>query len=230
MFSLSLCFGPMPPPVRNFVATLGRGESRVKQMIMGAGKTTVVAPLLALMLADGESLVLSVVPKALLEMSRKQMRETFSTIMAKRIYTMSFDRGTSITPTFNRSLSNARKNRGVVVATPTTLKSIQLVYVETLQRLDDAKRNGPKDRAAKLGAEVTELKAVLETFRGSVLLLDEVDMVLHPLKSELNFPIGTSLRRCLQVKAILLCYTARDSFTTMVWSSHWKTCICFKND
>lgn len=38
--------------------------------IMGAGKTTVIAPLLALMLGDGESLVLSVVPKALLDMSR----------------------------------------------------------------------------------------------------------------------------------------------------------------
>ena len=69
--------------VRNFVATLGAGGSKVKQMIMGAGKTTVVAPLLALMLADGDSLVLSVVPKALLEMSRKQMRETFATIMTK---------------------------------------------------------------------------------------------------------------------------------------------------
>jgi hypothetical protein len=39
-------------------------------MIMGAGKTSVVAPLLALIVADGKSLVLSVVPKALVEMSR----------------------------------------------------------------------------------------------------------------------------------------------------------------
>ncbi len=39
-------------------------------------KTKVVAPLMVLMLADGKSLVLSVVPKALLEMSRTQMRET----------------------------------------------------------------------------------------------------------------------------------------------------------
>jgi hypothetical protein len=52
--------------VRKFVAA----TAVVKQMIMGAGKTTVIAPLLALMLGDGESLVLSVVPKALLEMSR----------------------------------------------------------------------------------------------------------------------------------------------------------------
>jgi hypothetical protein len=144
---------------------------------MGAGKTTVVAPLLALMLADGDSLVLSVVPKALLEMSRKQMRETFSTIMSKRIYTLTFDRGTVVTPATNRSLTNAKKNRGVVVATPTTLKSVQLVYVETMQRLDEARRTGPKDRASALADQLKELKAVLQTFRESVLLLDEVDMV-----------------------------------------------------
>ncbi len=40
---------------------------------------------MALMLADGSSLVMSVVPKALLEMSRTQMRETFSNIMTKRV-------------------------------------------------------------------------------------------------------------------------------------------------
>jgi thiol-disulfide isomerase/thioredoxin len=176
--------------VRNFVKTLQGGGSKVKQMIMGAGKTTVVAPLLALMLADGDSLVLSVVPKALLEMSRKQMRETFSTIMSKRIYTLNFDRGTVITPATHRGLENAKKNRGVVVATPTTLKSIQLVYVETIQRLDAARKSGPKDTVLSLSAQLIELKNVLQTFRESVLLLDEVDMVLHPLKSELNFPIG----------------------------------------
>lgn len=52
------------------------------------------------------------------------------------------------------------------------------------------KRVGPKDRVATLTAKLTELRAVLKTFREGVLLLDEVDMVLHPLKSELNFPIG----------------------------------------
>ena len=38
----------------------GRGESRVQQMIMGAGKTMVVSPLLALILADGATLVTQV--------------------------------------------------------------------------------------------------------------------------------------------------------------------------
>ena len=39
--------------VRSFVAAASAGESRVQQMIMGAGKTTVIGPLLTLLLADG---------------------------------------------------------------------------------------------------------------------------------------------------------------------------------
>ena len=45
--------------------------SIVHQMIMGSGKTTVVAPLLALLLGDGMNLVVEVVPKALLEFTRR---------------------------------------------------------------------------------------------------------------------------------------------------------------
>lgn len=56
------------------------------------------------------------------------------------------------------------------------------MYVETIQRLDEARKSGPKDTVIALAAQLLELKNVLQTFRESVLLLDEVDMVLHPLK------------------------------------------------
>lgn len=68
----------------------------VKQMIMGAGKTTVVGPLLALMLGDGKSLVAQVVPPALLEFSRSIMRSTFSSIMHKRVYTLHCERASKV--------------------------------------------------------------------------------------------------------------------------------------
>ena len=55
-------------------------------MIMGAGKTTVIAPLLVLMLADGVSLVTQVVPSALLEQTLGIMRAAFSSIIVKRVY------------------------------------------------------------------------------------------------------------------------------------------------
>ena len=55
-------------------ASAAAGESRVQQMIMGAGKTTVVGPLLTLILADGVNLVTHVMPSPLLEQSRNVLR------------------------------------------------------------------------------------------------------------------------------------------------------------
>ena len=189
--------------VLDFVEQVRQGKSKVKQMIMGAGKTTVVAPLLALILADSRSLVLSVVPKALLEMSRTQMRETFANIITKRISTFNFDRSTVPHEGMRLNLENAVRNRGVVVATPTSIKSIMLVYVETLRNLDECWRQnvakGTKSAASRpfnrerievLSKQAKELQGILRLFRQGVMLLDEVDLILHPLKSELNFPLG----------------------------------------
>ena len=38
--------------------------------------------------------------------------------------------------------------------------------------------------------QLDTLQAVIGTFRRGALLLDEVDLILHPLKSELNWPLG----------------------------------------
>lgn len=48
--------------VEKFVGTLTEGKSLVSQLIMGAGKTTTIAPLLALLIADGSQLVMQVAP------------------------------------------------------------------------------------------------------------------------------------------------------------------------
>ena len=59
--------------VTDFLKSHDQGESAVHQMIMGAGKTTVIGPLLALILADGKRLVTQVCPGPLLEMTRGEM-------------------------------------------------------------------------------------------------------------------------------------------------------------
>jgi hypothetical protein len=53
-------------------------------MIMGAGKTSVICPLLTLMLANGKSLITQVVLESLLYQSRDIMRSVFSRIIRKR--------------------------------------------------------------------------------------------------------------------------------------------------
>ena len=98
--------------VNKFMSSLNSNRSMCHQMIMGAGKTTVVAPLLALMLADGKSLVTQVVPHALLEFSRGVMREKFSAVVRKPVFTFQFDRGTQITRDLFMKLVKGMKGTG----------------------------------------------------------------------------------------------------------------------
>jgi len=219
--------------VTEFVESALRGESRVHQMIMGAGKTTVIGPLLALMLADGNSLVTQMVPTALLEMSIGVMRECFSGIITKRVLSLRFQRTsadniTEIHRLYNH-LDRARKERAIVCTTPEVIKSLMLKYVEFLVALHlaahpeqedqapernarrsdglarmkglyDAYKGGSNDRSKEVWKEMMKrastadaLGKVMRLFgpeEKGVLMLDEVDLILHPLRSELNFPIG----------------------------------------
>jgi hypothetical protein len=73
--------------VNSLTASAAQGTSCVQQMIMGAGKTTVISALLVLMLADEESSVFLAVPPSLLAQSRDIMRLRFSTTAAlRRVY------------------------------------------------------------------------------------------------------------------------------------------------
>jgi hypothetical protein len=173
--------------VRDYISDLRQGKSSVKQMIMGAGKTTVVCPLLTLMLSDGESLVVQVVPPALLEFSRSIMRSTFSSIMHKRIFTLQFDRSTDVSSNIFTKLLQSRSTRGVVITTPTTVKSMMLKFLETMEIL---RNTNEKLRNQNIHRDCQELGRVLNLFQESILIMDEVDLILHPMKSELNFPIG----------------------------------------
>ena len=89
---------PQVQLVERFVATLAGGASLVAQLIMGAGKTTTIAPLLALILADGAQLVMQVVPPALLTFSRSVLRERFSSFVSKPVYTFHFERALDVSP------------------------------------------------------------------------------------------------------------------------------------
>ena len=203
--------------VNKFMDALRKGHSMCHQMIMGAGKTTVVTPLLALMLADGKSLVTQVVPHALLEFSRGVMREKFAAVVRKPVFTFSFNRGTPITRDLYLKLCKARDSKAVICATPTSVKSFMLKFVEMMKVLEerkfgrarrDARNNGIfggfsmssiarrfRDQVELVENEIQPSEVyycveIMKVFRSGALLLDEVDLILHPLKSELNWPIG----------------------------------------
>ena len=250
--------------VNDFVSAAAKDGSgaMVQQMIMGAGKTTVIGPLLALILADGNQLVMQVVPTPLLEMSRNVMRSRFTAIVPKRVYTFTYDRSepdnASLVNDLWKKLDAARRRRAVVCTTPDAVKSLMLKYVEQLHSLempqyllnsgraasselstvdllemrevldeenggassssssDDSVLESIADGSAysKLTEEIggamrnqrksqqllaklhlrsdasDALVKIMDLWGEGVLMMDEVDVLLHPLKSELNYPIG----------------------------------------
>ena len=152
-----------------------------------------------------------VVPHALLDFSRGVMREKFAAVVRKPVFTFSFSRGTPITRDLYMKLCKARDSKAIICATPTSVKSFMLKFVEMMRHLERSKTGSKAppqsnmflSRIAQRFREqsvVTELSVnpedvyycteILKLFKEGVLLLDEVDLILHPLKSELNWPIG----------------------------------------
>lgn len=101
---------------------------------MGSGKTTVVAPLLSLFLADGQTLVFLAVPPPLLEFTRATLRERFaSPILRKPVRTFHCDRFAPCDSTMHARMRRAVVQRSVVVTTPSAIKALMLKFVELLQ-------------------------------------------------------------------------------------------------
>ena len=208
--------------VHDLLAKVEGGVSVCHQMIMGAGKTTVVGPLLAMLLANANTLIFEVVPNALLDFSAGVLRERFSAAIRKPIFTFSFDRYSKVTPQLLSKLRTARNLRAVVVSTPSSVKAFMLKFMEMCHNLNRQKgleqetnavmesyekysiRNllgmGDRKTASSGMMQIEEVREargtailceqIFEIMRTSVEIMDEVDVILHPLKSELNWPLG----------------------------------------
>jgi Ca2+-binding EF-hand superfamily protein len=205
--------------VRQFAAKFRAGESLCHQMIMGAGKTTVVSPLLSLMLGDTETLFMCVVPPSLLSFAHSVFRSSFASVVQKPVYTFAFERAAEATPQLVTRMQRARASNAVVVSTPTSIKSFMLKFIEletvVCDIMDSKKQELARSAAAPLLGSLMRIikrapaetradamkeglyqqlqacRSILSMFRDGCCMLDEVDWILHPLKSELNWPLGT---------------------------------------
>jgi hypothetical protein len=206
--------------VTKLLAEMEAGHSVCHQMIMGAGKTTVVGPLLAMLLANSSTLMIEVVPPALLDFSVGVLREKFSAAVRKPVFTFTFDRYTKVTPQLLSKLKTARNLRAIVVSSPSSVKSFMLKFIEICHNLS-RQNNLVLEKKEKKSVAKFSLRALLgfqddrvssgemsaedivlareqviicdkmlEIFKSSIEIMDEVDVILHPLKSELNWPLG----------------------------------------
>jgi len=176
-----------------------KNEPRVVQMIMGSGKTACVAPLLTLLLSSPNCLVVNVVPHPLVAQTRSIFRRLFGITLSRRIFTLVFARddakdqpGTALMPprtgleTLKRlhaKLTTAKELSSIVITTPASMKSLILKYVEF--ELEGG--GGVHEHIRTMAGTLTLLR------NHAAALVDEVDWVLDPLKSELNFPLGPNV-------------------------------------
>ena len=195
------------------------GESCCQQMIMGGGKSAFIAPLLSLLLVDGETLILLITPDNLLVQSAQYTRDAFGPTIPTPVLNFAFERSGSDDMakqlrSIARKLAFTRENGGVTCTTPNAVKSLFLTYIDRLhieERVSPLlflprallqKQHGitstQLNQIDRIGwvmamrqGEAKLCRDILLALKGAKAIVDEVDMVLHPLKSELNFPIGS---------------------------------------
>ena len=114
-------------------------------------------------------LVVQTMPSQLLEQSKSTLRATFSSVLKKRIFTLTYDRSTAMTWHMVQKLRSARRVSGVLLCSASTIKSIQLKFLEALDTLSDQRRG-----ALAMERQTKTLSAVLDLFSSGALVMDEV--------------------------------------------------------
>ncbi len=172
------------------------------QMIMNAGKTSVLGKLLSLMKADGYHLSILFIPRSLFDTNAVEMKEGNAAFFGQRGDVFVYNRGKQyfnlphLRRVYNQLVETIR-NRRYVMMTPETYLSMQNQYVEAREKIAALKeqqglnlieRRKNEEEIAGLEEPIAELKKILQLFqtRGAA-TFDEIDMQNAPRK-ELNYP------------------------------------------
>jgi hypothetical protein len=151
-----------------------------QQMLMGEGKTSVIMPLLCLILADGDMLPIACFPIHLLEAGRRILQESFTALQPKLVRPIEVDRASKYDESLERWLNHAHERKGIIVTTPPSVKSILLKFIEKLSDVNRWHKGGRKEALSlpQLDHEICGWARVISRFTSSgVLLLDELDLV-----------------------------------------------------
>jgi hypothetical protein len=159
------------------------GSNSALQMNMGKGKTSIIIPMIASMLADGTSLCRVLVPKALLSQTAQILQSRLGGLLGRDITHIPFSRRT---PTVNHMISEyldhhneACLRSGIILGVPEHVMSFRL---SGLQRVSDSR--------------ITEADGMVSTQqwleRNCRDVLDECDFTLA-VKTQLIYPSGAQL-------------------------------------
>lgn len=168
---------------------------KVVEMIMGAGKTSVVLPLLLEMIADGDNLAMAILPEPLMASMSKELADRVGPSFKKKVHVIEYSRDmpgetTKRLSTILSQLESIRKNREVLLMTSSTVQSLYLKFMETLYVYGHA---DPRMDVSALKGDIELFREIFRCFKekGHV-IIDEADIIINARK-EHHFTLGTPI-------------------------------------
>ena len=157
------------------------GQNTSLQLHMGEGKSSVIIPMAASALANGDQLVRVVVPKALTTQMYQLLADRLGGLPNRRIYHLPFSRShklhqSGVKP-FLAILEECKREGGILVAQPEHILSFKLMTVE-------------KQFGQNKGIAADLLRAQLWLDSHARDMLDECDEILH-VRNQLVYTIGS---------------------------------------
>lgn len=159
------------------------GANSVFQMNMGQGKTSVIMPMVAAVLADGETLTRLLVPKALVSQTAQTQQSRLGGLLGRQITHIPFSRRTNTTADVIGEYQNLHddmlRTSGIILGIPEHILSFKLSGLQCVS-------------ASKL-SEATQMINV-QNWMNRVCrdVLDESDFTLAP-KTQLIYTSGSQL-------------------------------------
>ncbi len=167
-----------------------QGENAIKQLGMGAGKSSVILPTLLAKYADGEHLAIGIIPEWLWEIVANDLDKSSHEIFNQKLHHFVFDRNTIISREFLLTqyvaMTDAILQKNAVIATKTSLLSFRNRYIELVKQLQTAEESERPALYEKIELMANVLLLLKE--RGKA-IADEVDSILD-VRKELNYSIG----------------------------------------
>lgn len=156
------------------------GSNSVLQMNMGQGKTSIIIPMVASVLADTERLVRIVVPKPLLLQTAQIMQARLGGLLGRTISHVPYSRKVSTAPNITNAYVDVHKrsmrSAGVMITLPEHIMSFSL---SGLQRMADSKRTH--------AVPMIEAQKWINSVSRDI--LDECDALLA-VRTQLIYPSG----------------------------------------
>jgi hypothetical protein len=176
---------------------IGQPDSlgKVLELIMGAGKTSVILPLICALQADKEWLNVVVLPESLIASMAKELAGQLGKSFKKHITLLELSRAHSLTKEqvgiLKERIENA-KNEGVTVVT--TNSSLQGLFLAGINRFETPAYFGKGDARIPLNE-------IFDIFRKhGKLTIDEVDLALDVMRAQ-QIAAGQKIAICEELKA-----------------------------